>query len=39
MREGDKNSKFFHHVANSNRKNNTVEALDVNGFVSSDITK
>jgi hypothetical protein len=35
LREGDKNTRFFHRVANSNRRNNTVEYLTVNGSLSS----
>jgi hypothetical protein len=33
--EGDKNTEFFNRVANSNRRNNTVESLLVNGSLSS----
>lgn len=33
LREGDKNNKIFHMVANSNRRNNTVDSL-VNGLLS-----
>jgi hypothetical protein len=36
LKEGDKCTKFFHRVANSNRRNNSIEALSVNGSVSSD---
>jgi len=36
LREGDKNTKLLHRVANSNRRNNTVEALLVNGYLSLD---
>jgi hypothetical protein len=39
MREGDKNTKIFHLVANSNRRNNTVDSLAVNGSLSSDFTE
>ena len=35
-REGDANTKFFHRMANSNRKNNGIESLMVNGTLSSD---
>jgi hypothetical protein len=38
LREGDKSIKFFHRVANSNRGNNIVESLVVNGSVSLDTT-
>jgi hypothetical protein len=31
LREGDKNTKFFHRVANSNRRFNTIDHLVVNG--------
>jgi hypothetical protein len=30
---------FFHHLANSNRRNNTVESLEINGTVYSDTTE
>jgi hypothetical protein len=36
LREGDKCTKFFHRVANSNRRNNSIEQLVVNGTVCSD---
>ena len=36
MKEGDANNKFFHRMANSNRKNNGIESLMVNGTLSSD---
>jgi hypothetical protein len=36
VKEGDKCSKFFHQVANSNRRNNSIELLLVYGSVSSD---
>lgn len=39
LREGDKNTKFFHRMANSNEKNNIVDSLVVKGFISSDSTK
>ena len=39
MREGDKNTKFFHCVAISNRRNNIVDSLVVNGFISLDSTE
>jgi hypothetical protein len=31
LREGEKCTKFFHQVANSNRRNNSIESLLVNG--------
>jgi hypothetical protein len=31
LREEDNNTKFFHHLANSHRRNNLVESLVVNG--------
>jgi hypothetical protein len=34
--EGDKCMKFFHWVTNSNRRNKSIEALHVSGYVSSD---
>jgi hypothetical protein len=36
LKEGDKCTKFFHIVANTNRRNNTIESLIVNGSSSSD---
>lgn len=38
LREGDKNTNFFHRVANSDRRFNAVESLNVNGSLSSDAT-
>ena len=35
-REGDAKTKFFHRMANSNRKNNGIESLMVDGILSSD---
>jgi hypothetical protein len=35
LREGDKCTTFFHRVANSNRRNNSIEQLEVNDIVSS----
>jgi hypothetical protein len=34
LREGDKNTKFFHRVANSHRKFNQVDFLTINGAIS-----
>ena len=36
LREGDSNTRFFHRMANSNRKNNGIESFMVNGSLSSD---
>jgi hypothetical protein len=36
LKEGDKCTKFFHRVANSNKRYNFIESLSVNGSVSSD---
>ena len=36
LKEGDANTRFFHRMANSNRKNNGIESLMVNGTLSSD---
>ena len=36
LREGDANTNFFHRMANSNRRNNDIESLMVNGILSSD---
>jgi hypothetical protein len=36
LKEGDKCTKFFHRVANSNKRFNSIESLSVNGSVSSD---
>ena len=35
LREGDANTKFFHRMANSNRRNNGIESLLVDGILSS----
>ena len=35
LKEGDHCTKFFHRVANSNRRSNYIESLSVNGLVSS----
>jgi hypothetical protein len=32
LKEGDKNTKFFHRVANSNRRVNSIESLMVDGY-------
>ena len=36
LKEGDANTRFFHRMGNSNRKNNGIESLMVNGTLSSD---
>jgi len=36
LKEGDKCTKLFHRIANSNRRSNTIESLVVNGSVTSD---
>ena len=36
LKEGDDNTRFFHRMANSNRKNNGIESLMVNGTLSLD---
>jgi hypothetical protein len=35
-REGDKNTKFFHRLTNSNRRNNIVDSLFVSSSLLSD---
>lgn len=35
LKEGDKCTKFFHQLANSNRRSNAIESLSVNGYISS----
>jgi hypothetical protein len=35
LKDGNKNTKFFHRVANSNRRVNSIESLMVNGSLSS----
>lgn len=36
LKEGDKCTKFFHRVANSNMRSNSMESLSINGSISSD---
>jgi hypothetical protein len=36
LKAGDKCTKFFHQIANSNRRSNSIESLSVNGSVTSD---
>ena len=36
LKEGDANTRFFHRMANSNRKNNGIESLTINGTLSFD---
>ena len=36
LREGDTNTKFFHRMANSYRRNNGIESLMIDGILSSD---
>ena len=36
LKEGDKNSPFFHRIANSNRNVNTIGQLIINGIASTD---
>jgi hypothetical protein len=38
LKEGDKCTKFFHQVANANRRNNSIESLVVNGTPTSNTT-
>ena len=37
LKEGDKCTKFFHQVANANRRNNCIESMSVNGVDASDL--
>ena len=37
VREGDMNTKFFHHIANSHRRVNSIDRLMVDGVLSSDL--
>lgn len=34
LKKGDKNSKFFHRIANSHRNTNTIDKLNINGITS-----
>ena len=36
IREGDRNTKIFHHIANSHRRFNSIDRLMVDGELSSD---
>ena len=36
LQEGDKNTKFFHRIANSNRRSSSISSLMINGELSSD---
>ena len=36
LREGDSNMKFFHQMANSNRKNNSIGSLNIDVVLTSD---
>ena len=33
LKEGDNNTKFFHKIANSNRRHNLMEKLEVDGII------
>ena len=39
LKEGDNNSKFFHRIANSHRRNNYLGNLEVDGVVYKDEAK
>jgi hypothetical protein len=39
LRKGGKCTKFFYQVANSNRRNNSIESLLINGTMSSNLTE
>jgi hypothetical protein len=36
LKEGDNNMSFFHRIANSNRRNNYLSSLEVDGFIFED---
>ncbi len=36
LQEGDKNTRFFHCLANSHRRNNSITTLSINGELSSE---
>ena len=36
LKEGDSNTKFFHQMANSQRRNNAITNLKVDGVLTSD---
>ena len=36
LKEGDKNTKFFHRLANSHRRYNSISSLLINGEMSTD---
>ena len=38
LKEGDKNTKFFHRLANSNRRYNSISSLSINGVRSEEHT-